>query len=124
MNISKEYWIWEEDFNTTEFKLGSRIDELIDKKLIFKQSDGTNQYQGHNGYPYGITVQENWIITVFFKEKLMPIFVDDPINWDEKAEVIVNNINKKLTACLESEQGPKLVVVFRDSYVALIGLLL
>ena len=120
MNIIKKYWIWNEKFNFTEFRLGATIEPLITKGILFKESE-VDSYSGKEGKPWKVFVEKGRIKSIYFREKL-PNF-GDHCNWDLDYRQFEKQLNKILTPTEEDDHANDVLsVVFRDFFVAVVGL--
>lgn len=120
MNIEKLYWLWNENLNETEFKLGGEIQKLLDRQLVIQTAEG---YSGVEGLPWTIEVENGLIHAVFYRQSfpLFQGFQED--DWNLKLDEFRLKMNTLLAPVNKEFLGEKLYVVFRDQFVAIAGIL-
>lgn len=122
MNIGKKFWEWDEALNPTVFKLGEDIASLVSEGLLFPSKDEEGTFEGKDGYPWKVHSQKGLIKSVFFREVFFP-FPNTGI-WDMEFKKLIPYLNEKLVPINEEVgNSDKLYVVFRDFFVAIIGII-
>lgn len=120
MNIEKRYWKWDEELNSTEYKLGNRIDDLLSKGLVEKTEQGSNIYTGIDGFPWKIEIADGRIVSIFYRDRFF--LLPDMGIWDLDLKEFEYQLNKLLQPVDKEEECDKLVVSFRESFVAIAGI--
>lgn len=117
MRIIKKYWLWDESYNTTDFKLGLDIEPFVKQELISSDPEESNCYLGKDGFPWKITSINGRVKGVAFSRSFFPLF--DKRLWDMEANEFETVVNHYLTPADGSETGDLLYVVFREFFVAI-----
>ena len=120
--IIKKRWIWDEKYNSTEFKLGIDIKELISNNKVVPNEENPKEYFGTNNFPWTITINsENCIESVFFRDDFFDFYEDGL--WDLEQEEFVKRIDRILMPEVELDKASDILhVVFRGGFVAIAGI--
>ncbi|CAN5272537.1 hypothetical protein BH09BAC3_BH09BAC3_35310 [soil metagenome] len=119
MNIERRYWRWKEEFNSTHYKLRCEIDSLISKGLA-KARPESDEFSGVDNAPWRIVVSNGKIVKILFDSKFETLL--DVVVWDLDLKDFEKAISKVLSPISKSDKCDKLIVVFRDSFVAIAGI--
>lgn len=116
--IIKKYWIWDEIFNPTDFKLGENIQLLSDRGLVVESKNELNVYYGINGYPWQIKTNKGYIESVAFRDdKFFPLCLEKI--WDMESNTFIKTVEELFKPCDDDYIGDVLCVVFRGGFVAI-----
>ncbi len=120
MNVIKRYWIWDEKFNQSGFKLGLPVEPYIEQGILFKKNENDSYYSGKEGIPWKVFIsQEGNIESIYFRERL-PDFGKEH-NWDLDFDDLEKNLNEIMKPTSEeNSQNDVLSIVFRDFFVAVV----
>ena len=119
MRITKKYWLWDEKFNQTSFKLGNDIQELEKRNLVCKSTEcEAEEYDGINGNPWKIRTINRHIRSITYRKTFFP-FISENI-WDMDYTHFELTVNKYLTLIEQPIAGHDIFyVVFRGSFIAI-----
>jgi len=121
--IIKRYWVWEEKFNSTKFKLGQDIERLVLENKVVPNDKDSSEFFGINDYPWKIRVNDNGKIeSVFFRENFFD-FLNNEI-WDFEFESFVKKVDEilKPETLSDDNSTDRLYVVFRGGFVSIAGI--
>ena len=115
----KRYWKWDEKFNDTPYKLGSDINDLLQKGLVSPSIDSPSNFLGSpEGAPKYVEVVDgkvNFILFSSFKKSTFPSIAKGL--WDIKEQDLIATLNKFLKKTTVLRSGDKLLMVFREGVV-------
>jgi len=118
--IIKKYWIWNEKYNTTEFKLGDNIQKFISEGKVIPNTENPLEFFGLNNYPWVIKVDEAGLInSIFFRETFVNLMENEI--WDFEYEKFTKYMDNILEPKIEDDNNSKdfLYVVFRGGFVTI-----
>ena len=118
-NIEKRTWMWNEDQNSTPFKLGEEINFYLNKNLVKKSPDNLEEYTGLEGFPWNISAKNGRIESVFFRGKFFNLI--EPNLWERQFSEIVKEVDNYLPSAEQEVEGDFLHIVFRDGFVSIVG---
>ena len=117
-NIVKKTWNWDEKFNSTNFKLGDDINDLIKGELVISNRENKFEFFGVNYFPWRIDVDSNGLIeSITFRERFFNFIKDDL--WDMEVNKFIRNVDIYLNPKDNLEESDSLFVVFRGGFVAI-----
>lgn len=118
----QKYWKWDEKFNDTPYKLGSDINDLLQKGLVRPSSDNSTNFLGSaEGAPKYVEVVDgkvNFILFSSWKKSTFPSIAKGL--WDMKQRHFIKTLSKFLTRkTIMPRSGDHLLVDFREGYVTI-----
>ncbi len=120
--IHKEYWAWDESYNSTIYKLGLDISGLLESKSIVQSNDNKDEYKVLDNENIDfLNVTNNKIKNIYFFRETNFLPKEGLMNL--KYEDFKNEIEKILTPVEKDYIGNKIFVVFRDGFVAFVALI-
>lgn len=113
---TKKYWKWDDAvFNKTAFKLGTNINNLTE--LI--PTENFNEFTTPTQIPWVIQVNENKCITRICYRKFFFSLLREDL-WDLYFYEFIENMNHTFEETTEDFGGDKLIIIFRDFFVAVV----
>ena len=124
-SIVKRYWKWDEKLNNTPYRLGSDIDDLLQKGFVRPDNDTINSYLGHaQGAPKYVEVSAGKVTLVWFSFPNKSYFPEIKNGlWDMEEHEFTTTLNDLLGLPCEPEYGDYLYVVFRGGFVTAAAIL-
>jgi len=128
------YYKWDKTFFDLEYDLGSPL-SLIDNndnfEKIINEESGETEYIGKSGVPNRITLKNNKVHVIWLSaRKELPknndLFNLDIKELEPKLNEILHPLNDKIKNhedLFEYKENDVLMVIFRDFFVTLIGIL-
>ena len=119
-HLLQEYWEWNEELNDTPYKLGSDINDLLQKGLVFPSIDEANKFLGNaKGAPRDVEVIDGKITLVFFSSVRKSTFpsISEGL-WDMEERDFIKTLSKLLKKTTGPISANNLFVLFRGGFVA------
>ncbi|MHA7877916.1 MAG: hypothetical protein ACX93T_03285 [Bacteroidota bacterium] len=115
----KKYWEWDERFNDTPYKLGSEIQDWLQKDLVYPDKNKKDRFLGcKKGAPECIEVNNGKVILVLFSFASNSTFPEIKQGlWDMEEPAFIATLNNILGLPCTPQSGDYLFVVFRGGFV-------
>lgn len=126
MKKHKKYWIWDEHFNTSQFKLGGDIRKLVKIGKVVADKDDKKKFYGVDNKPWVIETEKLLIKSIFFRGDFLNFLEKEDNIWEMELNNFENVINKYLEPIdINSINLHKdiLYVVFKDGFVSISGII-
>jgi hypothetical protein len=119
--IVKRYWKWDERLNGTPYKLGSEINCLLKKGLVYPDKEEKAQFLGlGEGAPWHVKTSDDKVIQVSFSSIDNCIFPEIKKGlWEMEEPKFTETLNSLLGLPCEPIHGDYLFVVFRGGFVTM-----